>query len=231
MKKYLITGVVAMSFLIPAISFAQTSPTQTCITQNIGFGSRHAEVSVLQKFLNDNGYLKVAPTGYFGTLTLAAVKAFQGENGVPETGFVGSLTRAKITSCSPVVSANITVTAPQGGETWNWNSTQTINWTDSNTYIQAPTYDIKLQKDLDCQPNQPCIALFPMPVLIARNVMASSTGYSWRVGSFVYTGSLDTVQTLVDGKYRIWVCGAGNTNIEDLSHCAKAASYVTLVTP
>lgn len=34
--------------------------------------------------------------GYFGNATLAAVKAFQGKHGVPETGFVGPLTRAQL---------------------------------------------------------------------------------------------------------------------------------------
>lgn len=41
--------------------------------------------------------LKVVPnTGFFGTITLAAVKAYQSKYGLPTTGFVGPLTRAKL---------------------------------------------------------------------------------------------------------------------------------------
>lgn len=53
-------------------------------------------VSILQSFLYKNGYLTVAPTGYFGNLTLSAVRAFQTAKGINSTGYVGPITRAKI---------------------------------------------------------------------------------------------------------------------------------------
>lgn len=58
--------------------------------------NRKGEVTILQKFLKDKGYLNVLPTGYFGTLTLKAVKSFQKANGINQTGLVGSITRGKI---------------------------------------------------------------------------------------------------------------------------------------
>jgi hypothetical protein len=50
----------------------------------------------LQVFLANEGYLKSEPTGYFGVLTHAAAKAFQKANGLPQTGFVGPMTREVI---------------------------------------------------------------------------------------------------------------------------------------
>lgn len=54
------------------------------------------EVSVLQKFLHDHGYLIPKPTGYFGAGTLRAVIKFQKNNKISGTGYVGTLTRAMI---------------------------------------------------------------------------------------------------------------------------------------
>ncbi len=54
------------------------------------------EVSALQDFLQFKGYLNSEPTGYFGILTFQAVKRFQSDNGISPTGFVGSITRGKI---------------------------------------------------------------------------------------------------------------------------------------
>lgn len=44
------------------------------------------DVMALQKRLDDLGYLSVAPTGYYGELTVEAVKLFQKENGLTESG-------------------------------------------------------------------------------------------------------------------------------------------------
>lgn len=65
---------------------------------NMRVGSRIVpDVTELQKVLIAKGYLAItAPTGVFGTKTLAAVKAYQAANGVQVTGYVGPLTRAKL---------------------------------------------------------------------------------------------------------------------------------------
>ncbi len=64
---------------------------------NLSIGSTHSDVIELQKVLIAGGYLVIpAPTGYFGPMTFAAVKAYQAAH--PEIGFVtgyfGPLTRA-----------------------------------------------------------------------------------------------------------------------------------------
>lgn len=65
-------------------------------------------VSIVQNFLYKNGYLEVSPTGYFGSLTVAAVKAFQAANEIRTTGNVGPMTRAKIISMSCGGTSNVT---------------------------------------------------------------------------------------------------------------------------
>jgi hypothetical protein len=55
----------------------------------------NSDVAQLQSFLVAEGYsIPDATTDFFGNETLAAVKAFQKANGIPQTGYVGPLTRA-----------------------------------------------------------------------------------------------------------------------------------------
>ena len=64
---------------------------------NLSVGSTGQDVTELQTILIADGYLNIsAPTGYFGPLTKAAVKLYQSANGIPNTGYVGVLTRASL---------------------------------------------------------------------------------------------------------------------------------------
>ncbi|KKW19626.1 MAG: RHS-related protein, partial [Parcubacteria group bacterium GW2011_GWA2_51_10] len=68
------------------------------------------EVSLLQDFLQAEGYLNSTPTGFFGLQTLAAAKKYQRSVGLANTGYVGPLTRAKIkeatcSSAAPIASS------------------------------------------------------------------------------------------------------------------------------
>ncbi|KKT38951.1 hypothetical protein A2W54_00430 [Candidatus Giovannonibacteria bacterium RIFCSPHIGHO2_02_43_13] len=90
---------------LPTISNAnegETMPVSAClvISYNLTYRSRdintNGDVSALQDFLQAKGHLNSEPTGFFGLLTLGAVKKFQSANGIESTGFVGPLTRAKI---------------------------------------------------------------------------------------------------------------------------------------
>ncbi len=75
---------------------------------NLKMGARGADVSALQAVLVSEGHLAVSPTGYFGSLTLKAVKAYQLAKGIsPVSGFVGPLTRAALNS-----SVAVTPTTP-----------------------------------------------------------------------------------------------------------------------
>lgn len=79
------------------------------LSRNLSFGAKGDDVTSLQKFLIEKGYLSADnATGYFGMLTQAAVQKFQAAQGIvssgsPETngyGAVGPTTRARINSLS-----------------------------------------------------------------------------------------------------------------------------------
>lgn len=66
-------------------------------TTNLHEGMISSDVTQLQTLLIKDGYLHInPPTGYFGSLTLAAVKEYQTAHKIPDTGFVGPLTRAAL---------------------------------------------------------------------------------------------------------------------------------------
>lgn len=79
------------------------------IKYNLRYQSRDSltggDVSSLQDFLQSKGHLNSEPTGYFGLLTLQAVKDFQKKYDIEPTGFVGTLTRGKISSVTGCANA------------------------------------------------------------------------------------------------------------------------------
>ena len=96
-------------FLIAFVSFSQFSLASfdaMCITINKDLSLKSRDfgksenVANLQYFLNQGKYLVYYPDGYFGTSTFLAVKQFQSDYGISSTGYVGSITRAKIYSLS-----------------------------------------------------------------------------------------------------------------------------------
>lgn len=80
------------------------SSTAFVFTRNLTIGMGGDDVSALQQFLIDDGFLKVtAPTGYFGRLTQTALAAWQASVGIsPSTGFFGPLSRAKLSAVVPL---------------------------------------------------------------------------------------------------------------------------------
>ena len=65
--------------------------------KDLWFGMNNSDVVELQNKLKTLGFFTFpTSTGYFGPITLAAVKALQTANGIPATGYVGSLTRAAL---------------------------------------------------------------------------------------------------------------------------------------
>lgn len=86
-KTLLVLTVLALG--LPAVSTA-------LITADLRYGTKGAQVRELQQFLIDQKILVGSPTGNFYSITLAGVKAFQKAVGLPDTGFVGPMTRAEI---------------------------------------------------------------------------------------------------------------------------------------
>ncbi len=143
MKKNFVKSILSIFILVSAISISSTVSAQAdCanLTADINYAQNDTvangyAVSILQAFLQKNGYLQTAPTGYFGGLTLSAVKAFQSANGINSTGYVGPTTRAKIQNLdcnysSVTTNATIKTTSTQ---TDCANLTADINYAQSDT--------------------------------------------------------------------------------------------------
>ena len=104
-------------FRVAATAHAQVYTTTTtsssstgCLNfaYNMGWGTSSPDVLTLQNFLNNGGYMSYAPTGYYGSITSAAVMRFQSAYGISTTGYVGPLTRAQISlvSCNGTPTGN-----------------------------------------------------------------------------------------------------------------------------
>jgi peptidoglycan hydrolase-like protein with peptidoglycan-binding domain len=87
-------AVTSASSTPPSVASTTTSSPSYTFTYNLKYGMQDGAVGELQKLLIAHQLLNVvAPTGWFGPRTLAAVKVFQGQNEIPATGFVGPMTR------------------------------------------------------------------------------------------------------------------------------------------
>jgi len=75
-------------------------------------GSNGASVLALQNRLQQEGFLKATPTGYFGSATLKALKAYQKSHGIDPLGIVGPATRAELNkSTTPPAVSTLTTEA------------------------------------------------------------------------------------------------------------------------
>jgi hypothetical protein len=81
---------------ISSLNGTNTTPTpsRTVFKSYLSLGSSGSEVKALQNYLAEKNYFSGSATGYFGTLTQKAVKAFQKANGTSPLGVVGPATRA-----------------------------------------------------------------------------------------------------------------------------------------
>src|SRR3989344_557480 len=99
-----ITGVVSALALVAVATTASAATFSTNLKQ----GSSGAAVSDLQAFLVSNGYLVMPPgvnMGYFGSLTKAAVIAFQTAKSItPAVGYFGPITQAAANAMGSSVS-------------------------------------------------------------------------------------------------------------------------------
>ncbi|MFJ2215817.1 L,D-transpeptidase family protein [Streptomyces sp. NPDC101062] len=68
------------------------SPTRTAPPTLMATGGQSDQVRELQARLGQIGYFDRAPTGYYGSVTAAAVSAFQDRRGLPRTGATDTVT-------------------------------------------------------------------------------------------------------------------------------------------
>ncbi len=82
------------------------------------------DVRQLQTQLKAQGLFNGPITGTFGPLTLQAVKAFQLANKLPQTGFVGPLTRAALNNSAST--SNVPSVTPSGSNLTNMTLKQFV---------------------------------------------------------------------------------------------------------
>jgi peptidoglycan hydrolase-like protein with peptidoglycan-binding domain len=137
MKKVLIASGIAL-FAIASIAGAQGYTFNT----NLTVGSTGADVVALQTWLMASGYSipaiasGAASKGYFGSQTQTAVKSYQASKGIPNTGFVGPLTRGALNGSA--VSTPVAMGCPIGYKCELIGSTPTPGTTVTPGVITTP---------------------------------------------------------------------------------------------
>ncbi len=142
---------------------------------------------------------------------------------------VSNSVHVNIGSSTSTSTPSVTVTSPNGGETWSKGTEQTIRWMDTAHFscpdgascsLPAGPFDIKLHYIYPCtqQTDRGCAGVYSRDYTIATGVVGQgySRYYSWKVGR-VLAG--DTVDTVPDGSYTIEVCASGT------NECDTSDSY------
>ncbi|MGP3638266.1 L,D-transpeptidase family protein [Streptomyces sp. 24-1644] len=85
----------------PSTAPPKPSPTKTTEAPVksrtlISTGSQGAQVRELQARLRQIGHFDRSPTGYYGSVTVSAVRSFQGKRGLPRTGGTDTVTWQKL---------------------------------------------------------------------------------------------------------------------------------------
>lgn len=97
MKKILVSSIIALT-----VALVGAASANAAFTRNLTVGSTGTDVAELQTWLISKGFSipsissGAATTGYFGQQTKMAVAAYQTSVGLPNQGFFGPLTMAKI---------------------------------------------------------------------------------------------------------------------------------------
>lgn len=113
MKKFIISAVVGLS-LIGGVASAQSYGACVSVSSYLSVGSRGAQVTALQRFLvaqNYPGGGAWMETGYYGQATVAALRIYQQQHGLPQTGSVDSSTLSALRSCGGISNVNVTTSA------------------------------------------------------------------------------------------------------------------------
>ena len=233
----------------PVISSDSYSASGFChtFTRYLVAGTRNSEVTALTSALTLEELLD-GKADTFDDDIASAVIDFQTKYGIKKTGTVGPLTRAKLNAlygCAnkPIPpSTSVIVLSPNGGETWQKGTTQTIKWEDktpyppcpgaerglvcgSDTMVRVPkTYDLKLA------PYYPPCAGTTCPTyphrssyVIANGILGSS--YSWNAGTIIDAYGSGT--TAPSGSYTIQICQSVGTPCDSSDSYFKITSGVS----
>jgi peptidoglycan hydrolase-like protein with peptidoglycan-binding domain len=115
-----------------------TVSTAYTFTRDLTVGSKGADVTALQQWLIDKGYLTAvsAPTGYFGSLTKAAVAAWQTASGIsPTAGYFGSKSRAAYAAAATTTPVTTTTGTTTTGTTTTGTTVTPVTGTGLNVRL------------------------------------------------------------------------------------------------
>ena len=239
----IVTKIVVAVVVLTGIFIGITNRANgaTCLNLNSDLGTGTSDsvsggpVYQLQVYLRSSSFLAANPTGYFGSATLSAVKAFQLANGISSTGYVGPLTRTLINqkSCisstantpavissaitansipqsvsvpiSPPAISNGSITSPTTGQVMSIGSSTVIRW----SRPLNGNYDLSLE-----QPGGAGVGFI-------TNDQSSGTNqnqYLWKVGK-IFLSQSNSYQTISAGTYRIRIHGSsiGNSATDQVS--------------
>ena len=204
--------IVAGAFVL--MTFSVAGAQGYSYTRDLMVGASGTDVAQLQTQLISAGFdipaisSSAVAKGYFGLQTMFAVQRYQAANGIPATGYVGPLTRARLSGGNPPPSQNITLISPNGGEQWEMGSIQTIRWTPGNTASQVSIYlVVNASGCFNLPPGQACLAIVDPQYTVAANV--SNTGaYTWSAGQ-TYEKIL-----LSPGSYYLRICQTTSTGAQ-----------------
>jgi peptidoglycan hydrolase-like protein with peptidoglycan-binding domain len=210
MKKYLI---LLITILI--LSYSNVSAEVYTFKTNLTIGSSDSEVTNLQTVLLSKGFdipsinSGASGKGYFGLQTKIAVSKYQASVGLPNTGFVGTLTRQKLNAENSSTSV-VTVTSPNGGESWTINSAHQVSWQINGNSNSDTKVDVYLTKFEPC-PNTNSLGCYSNAFILDKN-FSSNVKYNWVAGTDVNNVSIPR-----GSGYKIKVCLAGSTENCDSS--------------
>jgi peptidoglycan hydrolase-like protein with peptidoglycan-binding domain len=233
MKHYTKAAFAAL-FLCAFFSCAQASAAAAADSFVFNYdmkpGSSGTNVAALQAILISRGYhiasieSGAAQKGYFGSQTKLAATAFQTAQNLPATGYVGSLTRAKLNALSLIVGdKDYHVVSPNGGEVWQAGSVHALTWNRSTLpqidIADSARYDLYLMNApsaADCTPPLCRIPNTEQHQFVLDFKVASNETYNWIVGTA--KGGVN----ISSGNYIFQVCLAGTAT------CDSSDSYFTI---
>lgn len=93
----------------PQQTETQTIQTYFTLSRYLGPGDTGQDVLQLQNALAKLGLLSATPNGNYGPATTSAVKVFQGQNGIRQTGNVGPATKAALENARIVMSTSTSI--------------------------------------------------------------------------------------------------------------------------
>jgi len=180
------------------------------VQARVAIGSRSDEVKAIQEILKSDPeiYPEGYVTGYFGSLTEKAIKKLQKRCGLPETGIVDEATEKCL---FPVF--EIKVVSPNGGEVWERNQIQTIQWDVIETttpssggikpypFWKKASIDLfrRVAKTIPCPPGETCNIEETVFVRHIATVDLFDKVYSWNITNDIKNGK-DYVIRISSGK-------------------------------